>query len=172
MLVRQIKTKTKTYFFPWLQCMWSLLYSSSFSHPRFLARNAIGCMFCQDCWARFRLDSLSLSSRFASRLWHESSIHVIWLIHICDMTYSYLWHDLFMCVIWRISFHPASFALFPRSQWYFRHDAQWIWLISVWHQSFFFIATFSRCSQGFIMKCVCRHRRMTPTYGVWMNFGV
>jgi len=48
-------------------------------------------------------------------VWHDSSICVTWLIHMCDMTlficvtwlihmcdmtYSYVWHDSFMCVTW------------------------------------------------------------------------
>ena len=31
------------------------------------------------------------------RTWHDLCIRVTWLIHMCDMTYSYLWHGLFLC---------------------------------------------------------------------------
>jgi len=34
------------------------------------------------------------------RMWHESFIHVTWLIHTCDMTHSYMWHDSFIHVTW------------------------------------------------------------------------
>ena len=27
-------------------------------------------------------------------MWHDSSIHVTWLIHSCDMTHPFMWHDL------------------------------------------------------------------------------
>ena len=30
-----------------------------------------------------------------SYMWHDSFIHVAWLIHMCDMTHSYMWHDVF-----------------------------------------------------------------------------
>jgi len=29
-------------------------------------------------------------------------IHILWLIHMCDMTRSYVWHDSFICVTWLI----------------------------------------------------------------------
>jgi len=33
-------------------------------------------------------------------MWHDSFIHVTWLIHTCDMTHSYMWHDSFIRVTW------------------------------------------------------------------------
>jgi len=35
-------------------------------------------------------------------VWHDSFIHVTWLIHMCDMTHSYMWHDSYVCVTWII----------------------------------------------------------------------
>jgi len=35
-------------------------------------------------------------------MWHDSLIHVTWLIRTCDMTHSYVWHDSFICVTWLI----------------------------------------------------------------------
>jgi len=29
-------------------------------------------------------------------VWHDSFLHVTWLIHMCDMTHSYVWHDSFI----------------------------------------------------------------------------
>jgi len=26
-------------------------------------------------------------------MWHDSFMHVTWLLHACDMTHSYVWHD-------------------------------------------------------------------------------
>jgi len=33
-------------------------------------------------------------------LWHDSFVRMTWLIHMCDMTYSYVWRDFFMSVTW------------------------------------------------------------------------
>ena len=30
----------------------------------------------------------------------SDSVHMAWLIHMCNMTYSYVWYDSFMCVTW------------------------------------------------------------------------
>jgi len=35
-------------------------------------------------------------------VWHDSSICVAWLIHMCGMTHPYVWHDSSICVAWLI----------------------------------------------------------------------
>ena len=30
-------------------------------------------------------------------MWHDSFLCVTWLLHMCDVTYSYVWRDSFMC---------------------------------------------------------------------------
>jgi len=35
-------------------------------------------------------------------MWHDSFIHVTWLIYTCDMTHLYMWHDSFLYVTWLI----------------------------------------------------------------------
>ena len=35
-------------------------------------------------------------------VWHDSSMCVTWLIHVCDMTHPCVWHDSSMCVTWLI----------------------------------------------------------------------
>ena len=37
-----------------------------------------------------------------THIWMGPIIHVICLIHMCDMTHSYVWHDSFICVTWLI----------------------------------------------------------------------
>ena len=33
-------------------------------------------------------------------VWRASLACVTWLIHICDITYSYMWHYSYICVVW------------------------------------------------------------------------
>jgi len=35
-----------------------------------------------------------------SHVRHDSSVCMMWRIHICDRTYSHVWHDNFICVTW------------------------------------------------------------------------
>jgi len=40
---------------------------------------------------------------------HDAFIHVIWCIHMCDMTHSCMCHDSFIRVTWRIHMIVVSF---------------------------------------------------------------
>ena len=51
-----------------------------------------------------------------SSVWHDSFIHVTWLIHIRDMAHPYMWHDSLIYVTWLI--HMCHMTL-P----YVSHDA-------------------------------------------------
>jgi len=79
-----------------------------------------------------------------SYLWHDPSIRVTWvihmcgmtdscvtwLIHVCDMTHSYVWHDSFMCVIC-LTYMPWRFRV--------QHLVLYICDMThlyVWHESF------------------------------------
>jgi len=79
--------------------------------------------------------------------WHDSFIHVTWLVYTCDMAHSYVWHDSFIyvwldsfiCVAWLIHMCDMTHS-------YVCHDSFIcvIWLIRmcdmthsyVWHDSF------------------------------------
>ena len=60
-------------------------------------------------------------------VWHGSFICVTWLIHMCDMAYSYVRHDCFICVTWLI--HMCDMTHVDDS-------CQCEWLMSVWQDSF------------------------------------
>jgi len=36
------------------------------------------------------------------KMWHDPSIRMTWLIHMCDMTHRYVWHDSSTWVTWLI----------------------------------------------------------------------
>jgi len=48
---------------------------------------------------KVKCDTLDITHPYT---WHDSSIHVTWLIHKCDMTHLYTWYDSFIHVTWLI----------------------------------------------------------------------
>jgi len=79
-------------------------------------------------------------------MWHDSFIYVTWLIHICDMTYSYMWHASFIYVTWLIHICDMTHL-------YMWHDSfiYVTWLIHtydmthsyMWHDSFIYVTWLS-----------------------------
>jgi len=49
------------------------------------------------------------SGRAVASAWHDSYIHVTWLIRICDMTHQCVWHDSFIRVTWRVDMCDSSY---------------------------------------------------------------
>jgi len=49
-----------------------------------------------------------MTESYLSTVWHDSSIFVIWLSHMCDKTHAYVWYDLCDMVrsfLWLVSFY-------------------------------------------------------------------
>jgi len=55
-------------------------------------------------------------------VWHDSFIHETWLIHMCDMTHSYMKYDLFICVTWLIHTWNMTYS-------YVWHDS---FILEIW----------------------------------------
>ena len=61
------------------------------------------CIYVDRLWfcSQLCLASARIVTRYVY-VFHDSSIWLTWLIHMCDMTHSYVWHDSFIWVTWLI----------------------------------------------------------------------
>ena len=72
---------------------------------------------------------------------HDAFARVVWLIHMCDVTYSYVWHDTFIRVTWHIHMCDMTHS-------------------HVWHDSFTCVTWHHACNTYVLM------RAMTHTYAL------
>jgi len=85
---------------------------------------------------RDRFIWIDAPATFVTRVYHNASICVTWLIHMWDMTHWYVWHDSFICVTWLIH------------MWNMTHSY-------VWHDSFMCDMTH---------PCACHHSSICVTW--------
>jgi len=100
------------------------------------------------CWGGYLAGKVGLFGEKYRALWQlevqEGAGRVIWLIYLCNVTYSYVWHDVFICVL-DIPFICSTIIM------HMTHSYVWydsficvIWLIHMcdltysyaWHDSF------------------------------------
>ena len=41
-------------------------------------------------------------------VWHDSCIHVTYLLHMCDMTHTHVWHDSYICITWLLHMRDVT----------------------------------------------------------------
>ena len=91
------------------------------------------------------LEKVFVRVTWLTYVWHDSFICMRWLIHVCDMTYSFVWPDSFICVTWLI--HMFDILIYVCDMAHFLDATPHLvkvfvsvtCLIDTWHDSFIFV---------------------------------
>jgi len=78
-------------------------------------------------WFVHICDSTRSCTEYVTCLVH---VYVTWLVHICDMTRSYMWHDSFIHVIWLVHFILACCTRMMTQQ---KPGGRMFHKLSLWH---------------------------------------
>ena len=65
-------------------------------------------------------------------VWHDSFKRVTWLIRVCDVTYSYMWHDSIMHVAWHVLIRMCDGYDWVMSHIRMRTSGSFVCLTCVW----------------------------------------